>query len=125
MIEKKTPDTCPPVTSYIGPSSSKVLPEVETWASRMAELARSKMTGNISASVWPYRINSTEFLSVDMIGDCGRGMSITFETGTAEANYSFDDLETSCFEAPDMTEALTMAARFLQAAGATISLPAR
>lgn len=114
-----------PITSDIGPSWSKVLPEVELWASKMAESARSKMAGNISASVWPYRIHRTEYLSVDMTGQDGGDMSITIATGAGRTDYSFDDLETTCFDVPDMTEALTMVSRFLHDAEATISLAAR
>jgi len=114
-----------PITSDIGPSWSKVLPEVELWASKMAELARSKMAGNISVSVWPYRLHRTEYLSVDMTGQDGGDMSITIATGADRTDYSFDDLETTCFDVPDMTEALTMVSRFLHAADATISLAAR
>lgn len=110
------------IKSDLGPSWSKVLPEVELWAAQMAELARSKMAGNISATVWAYRLHRTEYLSIDMTGQDGGGMSITLATGADRTNYSFDDLETTCFDVPDMTEALAMASRFLNAAAATLSL---
>lgn len=119
-------ETAPAVhASDIGPSWSKVLPEVELWACKMAELARSKMAGKIIASVWPYRIHRTEYLSVDMTGQDGGDMNITIATGADRTDYSFEDLETTCFDVPDMTEALTMVSRFLHAVDATISLAAR
>lgn len=110
------------IKSDLGPSWSKVLAEVELWAAQMAELARSKMTGNINATVWAYRLHRTEYLAIDMTGQDGGGMSITLATGADRTNYSFEDLQTTCFEVPDMAEALTMASRFLHAADATISL---
>jgi hypothetical protein len=83
------------------------------------------MAGNINATVWPYRLHRTEYLSVDMIGLDGGDMSITIATGADRIEYSFDDLERTCFDVPDMTEALTMVSRFLHAADANISLAAR
>ncbi|QTF59100.1 hypothetical protein [Stutzerimonas frequens] len=113
------------IKSDLGPSWSKVLPEVELWAAQMAELARSKMAGDIRATVWAYRLHRTEYLAIDLIGQGGGDMSITLATGADRTDYSFDDLETTCFDVPDMTEALTMVSRFLHAADATISLTVR
>jgi len=92
---------------------------VELWVTQMSDLARSKMAGQIIALVWPYRQSSSEYLAVEMLGRDGGEMSITFLTGQPVTQYSFDDLETTCFEVVDMNEALAMVDRFLGAAGAT------
>lgn len=112
------------IVSDIGPARSKVLPEVEVWASRMSELARLKLDGPIKASVWAYRLNETECLSIDLVGQSGGDMSVTISTGVHRTNYSFNDLEATCFEVPDMTEALLMASIFLRHAGAQVSFSA-
>ena len=110
------------IVSDVGPSWFKALPEVELWASRMAELARSKMEGPINASVWPYRLDGTEYLSIDMVGQAGGDMSVTISTGAQCTDYGFEDLESTCFDVPDMTEALTLTSLFLRDAGAKVSL---
>ena len=108
--------------SDIGPSWSKPLPDVARWASRMAVLARSKMTGRIVGRISPYRLAGVEYLTVDLMGQLSGDMSVTISTGSQSTDYSFDDLERTCFEVPDMTEGLTMISLFLRDANAMVSL---
>ncbi|BCS45788.1 MULTISPECIES: hypothetical protein [Pseudomonas syringae group genomosp. 2] len=110
------------VVSDIGPSWTKLQPEVQLWASRMADLARSKMDGSISAILRPYRHLSGEYLSVEMVGQKSGSMSVTIAVGAVRTNFGFDDLERTCFDFSDMTEALTMVGLLLRDTDAHVSL---
>lgn len=103
--------------SETGPCSFNPLPELEIWVKKMAELAKQKMSGPICAAVWPYRVDELEFLSLDLNGEAGGAMSITFSTGAERCDYGVDDVE-----CPDMTDALVMASLFVRAVGARVSL---
>lgn len=105
--------------SLAGPCSFNPLPEVDTWVEKMAELASQKMSGPIRAAVWPYRVGDLEFLSVDMDGEAGGWLSLTFSTGAERCDYGIDDVE-----CPDLTEALVMASLFVRAVDAKVSLSA-
>lgn len=91
---------------------------VELWVAQMSDLARSKMAGQIIALVWPYMHSSRDYLAVEMLGTGGGEMSLTFLTGQSVTKYSFDDLETTCFEVMEMDEALEIVDLFLSATGA-------
>ena len=108
--------------SDIGPSWTTLQPEVRLWASRMADLASSKMDGRIGAILRPYRHLSAEYLSVDMVGQNSGSMSVTISIGAVCTNFGFDDLERTCFDVSDMTEALTTVALLLRDANAHVSL---
>lgn len=112
------------VVSNIGPSWCTLLPDVDRWATELAVLAKADMQGQIEALVWPYRLSGVEYLSVDMKGTDGGDFSITFGTGYVDStDYDFDNLAgNSCFDVPDMTEALCMAAVLLAKLSATATL---
>lgn len=105
--------------SVSGPCSFNPLPEVEAWVEKMAELANQKMSGPVRAAVWPFRVGDLEFISVDMFGEAGGSMSLTFSTGAERCDYGIDDVE-----CPDMTEALVMASLLVRAVEASVCLPA-
>ncbi|WP_420170751.1 hypothetical protein ACN99C_26715 (plasmid) [Pseudomonas alloputida] len=111
------------IVSDIGPSWCKPLPDTKRWAYEMAQLARSSMKGPIEARVWPYRYPN-EYLSVDLF-DGKDDLSITIATGFDATDYSFGDLETTCFHVVDMAEALLMATLLINELGATIIMPSR
>jgi hypothetical protein len=116
------------ILSDVGPSWYKLLPDVERWATLMAAQARSEMRGQISASVWPYRMGvDQEYLSVDMIGSEGGDLAITFGVGgVTSTEYDFDNLAgNTCFNVPDMTEALCMATALLKKLSASVELLSR
>lgn len=108
----------------IGPSWCTLLHDAERWSREMADFAKTQMKGPIIASVWAYRIDEIEMLAVDMKGSFGKDLSITFGTGnTQETQYDFDNLaENSCFETPDMTEALTLTSLLLKKLNATVTM---
>ncbi|BCS46585.1 hypothetical protein [Pseudomonas amygdali] len=108
--------------SDIGPSWSEVLPDVKLWAIKMAELARSKLVGSISANLRAYRYNGIEYLAVEMIGQHAGSMSVTIAAGAVSPDYGLGDLECSCFDVADMTEALTMVSLFLRDTNADVSV---
>lgn len=112
------------IVSDIGPSWCNPLPDAQRWAYEMAQLARSSLTGQIEAHVWPYRYPN-EYLSVDLFGRDGGDMPITIATGFDATDYSFGDLETTCFYVTDMAEALLMATLLINELGATITMPTR
>jgi energy-coupling factor transporter ATP-binding protein EcfA2 len=131
VAEKKT-DVAVPTTvlSDAGPNWCKFLPDVERWATEFAELARAKMQGPISASVWPYRINGSSgevYLSVDMAGAEGGDVCITFGVVDVKSTqYDFGNLAgNTCFMVPDLTEAFCMTAALMEKLEAVVTLPTR
>ncbi|NMY13744.1 hypothetical protein HBO38_36160 [Pseudomonas veronii] len=110
--------------SDVGPSWCKFLPDVNRWAAELAALARADMQGEIEALVWPYRLGGDEYLSVDMKGVEGGDLSITFGVGGVESTeYDFDNLAgNTCFNVPDMTEALSMTVVLMEKLSATVVL---
>jgi hypothetical protein len=116
------------ILSDVGPSWYKLLPDVERWATLMAAQARSEMRGQIEASVWPYRMGvDEEYLSVDMIGSEGGDLAITFGVGgVTSTEYDFDNLAgNTCFNVPDMTEALCMTTALIKKLSASVELLSR
>lgn len=110
--------------SDVGPSWCTFLPEVDRWAEELAALAKADMQGHIEALVWPYRLGGDEYLSVDMKGAEGGDMSITFGVGGVKSTeYDFDNLGgNTCFNVPDMTEALSMTVALLGKLSTTVTL---
>jgi hypothetical protein len=112
------------VLSDVGPSWCTFLPEVDRWATELAALARADMQGQIEALVWPYRLRGDEYLSVDMKGAEGGDVSLTFGIGGVDVTeYDFDNLAgNTCFNVPDMTEALSMTVELMEKLSATVIL---
>lgn len=99
------------------PYGIELQPGVELWAARLSVLARSKMSGKITALVGVYEHASSTYLAVDLIGtECG-DMSVTVITGQSCTDYSLNDLETTCFDSVDLAHARLMANELLTALG--------
>lgn len=97
-------------------------PGVELWATSLSVLARSKMSGEITALVDVYEHASSTYLAVDMIGtECG-DMSVFILTGQPHTDYRLKDLETTCFDTVDLVHARHMAAELLTALGVSAQL---
>lgn len=103
--------------SVTGACNFNPLPELEGWVERMAELAKQKMAGSIQAAVWPYRVGDIECLALDLYGENGGAMSMTFSTGAECCDYGVDDIECA-----DLTDALVMASLLVRAVEAGVSL---
>lgn len=103
--------------SETGPCNFNPLPELEGWVESMANLAKQKMSGPILAAVWPYRVGDLEFLSLDLHGENGGAMSMTFSTGAECCDYGVDDVECA-----DLTDALVMASLLVRAVEPSVSL---
>lgn len=97
------------------PERIELQPGVDLWAAQMSALARSKMSGKITALVDVYEHASSTYLAVDMIGSESGDMSVTLLAGQQATNYSFNDLETTCFDVVDLTHAWLMAGQLLDA----------
>jgi hypothetical protein len=97
--------------------TGELQPDVELWAARLSALARSKMSGKITALVGIYEHASSTYLALDMIGsECG-DMSVTILTGQPSTDYSLHDLEATCFDTVDLSHARCMANELLNALG--------
>lgn len=112
------------IVSEIGSNGGRCLPEVIRWAEELSLLVRCALRGDIEASIWAYRLGQHEYLAVDMKGTERGDWSVTFKIlGTGATEYDFDNLETNtCFDVPDMTEALSMTAVLLDHIGVTVQL---
>lgn len=97
------------------PERIELQPGVELWAAQMSALARSKMSGKITALVDVYEHASSTYLAVDMIGSESGDMNVTLLAGQQTINYHLDDLETTCFEVVDLVQARLMADQLLHA----------
>lgn len=96
------------------PERIELQPGVKLWAARMSALARSKMSGKITALVDVYEHASSTYLAVDMIGSESGDMSVTLLAGQQTTNYHLDDLETTCFDVVDLAQARLMADQLLR-----------
>lgn len=94
----------------------------DAWAKAMAFMAKAKMSGEISATLTPYRVGSVEFLSVDLVGSAGGDMSLTFCADRKCADYSLDDMAKTSIGVPNIVEARTMTTNFLMYTNAQLSL---
>ncbi len=92
-------------------------PDVVLWAIEMAALARSRMSGKITALVDVYQHASSTYLAVDMIGSESGDMSVTLLAGQQTTNFNFNDLETTCFDVVDLAQARQMATQLLHELG--------
>ncbi|WP_323600950.1 hypothetical protein [Pseudomonas putida] len=125
----ETPTAPATIQSDVGPSWCTFLPDVEQWATDIALLAAAELKGPVEAILWPYREKGTsgsEMLSLDLAGREGGDFTVTFGTGRVSATeYQFYNLGASCFEVPDMTEAMSMAAALVGKLSATFTLKNR
>jgi hypothetical protein len=108
------------LTGNPDPERIELQPGVELWAVQMSALARSKMSGRITALVDVYQHASNIYLAVDMIGSETGDMSVILLTGQLATNYSFNDLETTCFEVVDMAQARQMVGQLLHTLGISL-----
>lgn len=99
------------------PYRIELQPDVELWAAQMSVLARSKMSGKITALVGVYEHAMTTYLALDMIGSEYGDMSVTILTGQPSTDYSLHDLETTCFDTVNLAHARRMANELLNALG--------
>lgn len=118
----------PKVLNDIGPCGGALHPAVSRWSRELSAIARSAMTGPVTACVWPYRDSGGhgyEMLAVDMRGADGGDFSITFGTGCVEnIDYDFGLVAgDSCVQVPDLTDALTIAAILIDDLSASVTLP--
>lgn len=95
-------------------------PRVLEWVALVEAAIRTKLSGPVSAVLWPYRLGSQEFLACDIGDGQGNDYSITFNVGLPLACYV--DPNGCDPEAPDMAEALHMAALVLQAVNASVTV---
>lgn len=102
-------------TGNSDPQGIALEPDVELWAEQMSVLARSRLSGKITALVHQYEHASSTYLAVDMIGANAGDLSITFLIGQAVSRCSFQDLEMTCLDVIDMAQARHMADRLLDA----------
>lgn len=105
------------LTGTPDPERIELQPGVELWAAQLSALARSKMSGKITALVDVYRHASNTYLAVDMIGSESGDMSVTLLTGQQLTNYHPNDFEATCFDVADLTQARQMADHLLCALG--------
>lgn len=91
--------------------------DVDSWVMHMSIRAKIQMIGEITALTWAYEKSSQEYLAVEMVGEFGGDMSLTFLTGQPDASDRLSDIESTCFEVVDMVEARKLTALFLSAAG--------
>jgi hypothetical protein len=99
------------------PYRIELQPDVELWAAQLSTLARSKMSGKITALIGIYEHASITYLALDMIGSEYGDMSVTILTGQPCTNYSLHDLGTTCFDTVNLAHARRMANELLNALG--------
>lgn len=99
---------------------TKTHPAVQAWAEQVTNNLKAKLSGPVTATLWPYRIGKHEYLACD-IGDAqGNDYSITFNVGLP-LDCHFDPH--SCDPAtPDMAEAMHMASIVLQSMDAVVTV---
>ncbi|WP_440057892.1 hypothetical protein [Pseudomonas fragariae (ex Marin et al. 2024)] len=99
-------------------TSDTTASDVDLWVLNMSTRARSLMIGEITALTWSYKKSSAEYFAVEMIGEEGGHMSLTFLTGQPDKPDRLADVESTCFPVVDMAEAKKLAKLFLTSAGA-------
>jgi hypothetical protein len=105
------------------PHRIELTPGVELWAAGLSALARSKMSGKITALVDVYEHASSMYLAVDMIGTEDGDMTITLLTGQPATDYRLNDLKATCFDTVDLADARFMVNELLRALGITAKAP--
>lgn len=109
------------LTGNPDPERIELQPGVELWAAQMAALARSKMTGKITALVDVYEHAASTYLAVDMIGSETGDMSVTLLAGCRATDYNFNDLKATCFDVVDLAQARWMVDQLLDALGVDLT----
>lgn len=99
-------------------ASGITVSDVDAWVMNMSIRARTRMRGEITALTWAYKKSSAEYLAVEMIGEIGGDMQLTFLTGQPDKPGRLADFDSTCFSVVDMKEARQLAALFLTSAGA-------
>lgn len=84
---------------------------VHEWVQIEAAQIIAKLTGERKAKIWPYRIDSREYLACDFTDDKRNGHTISFNTGGA---YLFNESDPTV---PDMAEAMHIAGLLVRAVG--------
>ncbi|MCD5327853.1 hypothetical protein ACFFU8_09540 [Chromobacterium piscinae] len=90
-------------------------PAVREWVELASAIVRQQLTGAITASLWAYRLGSTEYLSCDLTDEAGAAWPLTIvAAGTPKVSGPVDEPHTT-----DLAEALHLAALLVKALGAT------
>jgi hypothetical protein len=89
---------------------------VSRWLDTALIQARENLLGgNVTGTLWAYRTNNQEYLSLDLIDELGGDHAITFQAGHP---HNFDPVQPLV---PDMAEAIHMAGIVIRALNAAVA----